>query len=213
MLLAEDVLLLVTDEVTGKNHAQYADLILAGGLLCELSLAGNVRVTEHGESIRKNRAVAVPDAPWPTDQLLADAMTLTQGKPQWRPPDLAERLSKNLVGIVYQRLARAEVVSRQQHRVLGVFPATRWTVLDRRRRDELLVGLDEVFLFGAAPDPRTAALIALLSAGGMIARVVDRGRGLDRRTLNRRAKVLQRQYWPALATAHAIQARDGAVGV
>ena len=62
MLLAEDVLLLATDDQTGKKLARYTDLLIGGALLSDLTLAGNVRLSEPGESVRKNRAVNVPDA-------------------------------------------------------------------------------------------------------------------------------------------------------
>ena len=76
MLLAEDVLLLATDDTSGRKLTRYTDLLVAGGLLSDLVLAGNVRLTEAGETIRRNRAVGVPDAPWPSDPLLGDALLL-----------------------------------------------------------------------------------------------------------------------------------------
>lgn len=55
MLLGETVLLLTTDEATGKKLCRNTDLLVAGALLADLALAGNVRVAEQGEGVRKNR--------------------------------------------------------------------------------------------------------------------------------------------------------------
>ena len=78
MLLAETVLLLTTDEATGKKLCRNTDLLVAGALLADLALAGNVRVAEQGEGVRKNRALAVPDAALRT---LTVQATYVDGKP------------------------------------------------------------------------------------------------------------------------------------
>lgn len=215
MLLAEDVLLLATDDASGRKLARYTDLLVAGGLLSDLALAGNVRLTEPGESVRKNRVVGVPDAPWPADALLGEVLTVINGKPTWYPTLLVDRLSRKLVEhkpveAVYERLAHAELVSRTPHRVLGLVPTTRWTSVDGRREAVLREQFDAVLLFDAAPDPHAAALIALLAGAGLLAPVVDRGRGLDRRAIKRQGKLLLSQYWTAEAMQRAFQARDSA---
>lgn len=208
MLLAEDVLLLIT--AIEKKGRPYVDLLVAGALLTDLALAGNVRVTESGESTRRNRVVAVPDAPWPTDPLLAEAAGMIGGKPQWWLQSAVERLAKGQPNRVYERLVRAELVSGAEHRVLGLFPIRRWRVIDRRPVDALHNRLDEVFLFGADPDLHTAALAALLSAGRVILPVLDRGRKVDKKLVKKRAKDLQKQYWTAEALEKAVQGRDAA---
>lgn len=215
MLLAEDVLLLATDDASGRKLAHYTDLLVAGGLLSDLALAGNVRLTEAGESVRKSRVIAVPDAPWPADPLLGEALTVISGKPKWFPLMVVERLSRKLVDnkpvdAVYERLARAELVSRTPHRVLGLVPTTRWVSVDGRYEASLREQLDALFLFGTAPDPHLAALVALLAGARLIVPVVDRGRGLDRRALKRQGKLLLEQYWPAQAMERAFQGRDSA---
>ncbi len=210
MLLAEDVLLLATDDTSGRKLTRYTDLLVAGGLLSDLVLAGNVRLTEAGETIRRNRAVGVPDAPWPSDPLLGDALLLINTKPRWYPSMLVERLSRKLVDRVYERLARAELVSRTPHRVLGLVPTTRWVSVDGRHEAALHERLDALFLFGAPPTPELAALAALLAGSGLLVPVVDRGRQLDRRALKRHDQDLLAQYWPAQAMQRAFQTRDSA---
>lgn len=214
MLVAEGILLLIADDETGKVVARYPDLVVAGGLLTDLALAGNVRLTEAGESIRKNRVVSVADAQWPADPLLSATLTMIGRKERWYTSTLVEWISAHQkpLAAVYRRLAQAEVLSRVDHRALGLIPIRRWVSLDDRHENELRAQLDEVFLFDAEPDPHTAALAALLAAAGVLAPVLDRGRKLDRTKLKRRGKEFLGQYWTAQATERAMQGRDGAAG-
>lgn len=212
MLLAEDVLLLLTDDQTGKFVGRYPDLVVSGALLSDLALAGNVRVTESGESVRKNRVVTVPDAPWPVDPLLAEALEMIGRKERRFTSNVVDKISYALKPpkAVYERLAQAEMLSRVAHRALGLIPLTRWVSLDARHENALLAQLDEVFLFDAEPDPHTAALAALLAASGALVTALDRGRKLDRAKLKRRGKHFLSQYWPAQSTERSIQNRDAA---
>lgn len=215
MLLTEDILLLGTDDASGRKLARYTDLLVGGGLLSDLALAGNVRTTEPGESVRKNRVVAVPDAAWPADQLLAEALSVISGKPNWYLSSVVDRLGRKLVDhkavdAVYERLAKAELVSRTPHRVLGLVPTTRWVSVDGRYEASLHEQLDAIFLFGAEPDAHVASLAALLTGAGLVTSVIDRGRGVDKRAVKRRGKELLKQYWPAQAMERAFQNRDAA---
>jgi len=153
MLLAEDVLLLLTDDETGKFVGRYPDLVVSGALLSDLALAGNVRVTESGESVRKNRVVTVPDAPCPVDPLLAEALEVIGRKEHRFTSNVVDQISYVLKPpkAVYERLTRAELLSRVAHRALGLIPFTRWVSLDDRHENELRARLDEVFLFDADP--------------------------------------------------------------
>ena len=210
MLLAEAVLLLTTDDATGKRSGRYPDLLVGGALLADLMLAGLVRVSEVGEQVRANRAVTVPDAPWPTDPMLVDALTIAADKQHWTPQTLVSKLGHQRVNQVFERLATAEILSRQEHRVLGLIPTTRWITIDPEPARQLRARLDQVVLFGDESDPEVAALGGLLMAVRLLVPVVDRGRSLDRRSLKRQGKVFLNQYWPAQAMERAFQGRDSA---
>lgn len=206
MLVVEDTLLLIT--ATSRPKGTYLGLIAAAGLLTDLALAGNVRVTERGESTRHDRVVLVPDAARPTDDLLSQALVTLSAKEQWRGPALLEKLAKGLPDRVYQRLVRAELVTRVEHRVLGIFPAQRWEVIDSRRAEELLSRLDQVFTVGTTPDLRLACLGALLHAGRRLQPALDRAGKVDRRRPREIGKQLVKQHWPARALHKAIEARE-----
>lgn len=208
-MLAEDVLLLATDDHTGRSR-MHTDLLVAAAVLTELMLAGNVRLTEAGESTRKSRAVVVPDAPWPVDDLLSKALTTLSSKDVWYPQWAVERLAKRLLPAVYERLVRAEQMTRDDATFLGLFPHPRWFKVSPERTDDLRRRLDAVFLFGATPDLQTAALGALLAGSDQLVRLIDRDRGVDRRQVKEVGKQLLAQFWPAEAGKKAREARNAA---
>lgn len=210
MLLAEAVLLLTTDDATGKRSGRYPDLLVGGALLADLMLAGLVRVSEVGEQVRANRAVTVPDAPWPTDPMLVDALTIAADKQHWTPQTLVSKLGHQRVNQVFERLATAEILSRQEHRVLGLIPTTRWITIDPEPERQLRARLDQVVLFGDESDPEVAALGGLLMAVRLLVPVVDQGRRVEARAVKQRGKELLQQYWPAVALQRAVQSREAA---
>ncbi len=206
MLLVEDTLLLATSDVEGKNIASgWLDYILAGALLVDLTFAGNVRITEKGEDgVRANRVVIVPDTPRPDDPLLAEALELIASKPKWSTVPLVNRLSRGLRKKVYPRLVEAELVQRSERRVLG-FALVRYPAVDGSHERSLLDAIDQVLLLGGEADAHVAALIGLLSGGDLLVKVVDRGRGINRRAVKKRGKELCEQHWAAKAARDAIE--------
>ncbi len=73
MLLAEDLLLLLTDDATGRVRGGEADTGIGGAaLLIDLALLGRVRITEKGERDHKPDRVIVAN-PAPTDHRVLDA--------------------------------------------------------------------------------------------------------------------------------------------
>lgn len=212
MLLCEDILLLATDDETGKQRSVggFAELLVAGALLTDLMLAGQVRLTEQGESVRKNRVVADPDAPAPDDNLLLVTRAKLATKASWDAASAVNALKKNLIRYLHERLVAAEVLMRDERRVLGVFPSIRFPAVDGTYEAGLLASIDAVLFEGATPDDHTAALIGLLHAGDLLVTVVDRGRGIDKRNLKRFAESLIDMYWPAQAARKAIQAAQAA---
>jgi hypothetical protein len=212
MLLCEDILLLATDDETGKLRSVggFAELLVAGALLTDLMLAGQVRITEPGESVRKNRVVADPDAPVPDDNLLLVTRAKLTTKTSWEASNAVNALKKNLVRLLHERLIAAEILMRDERRALGLFPYTRFPAVDDAYEAGLLASIDAVLFDGVTPDDHIAALIGLLHAGDLLIPVVDRGRGIDRRNLKRYAESLIDQYWPAQAARKAIQAAQSA---
>ncbi|QNN54255.1 GOLPH3/VPS74 family protein [Nocardioides mesophilus] len=213
MLLAEDLLLLITDDDTGKLvvSGTEADIALGGAQLVQLALAGRVDLTHEGEGRRKGRLV-VRDATPTGDPLLDEALAVLVERQGKRPADAVGKLGKRLRQRLYDRLVQQGILRAEEGRVLGVFPKHTWPAADAAHEREVRELVDQVLVSGVTPQPRTAALVALLHALRVVPQVVDPERhGLPRRQLERRAQEVAEGDWGSAAVRSAIEAMRAAV--
>jgi len=212
LLLAEDVLLLLLDDHTGALHQSNLAPLLGGAVLAELALDGAVEIGEKQGLLRTAKVHAVPGRR-PQDPVLAGAQDVVAQQPR-TAQDLVTRLGKPLRDPLCERLAERGVLRREQHRVLGLFPTTRWPTEDSAHEEAVRRRLADVLLRGLTPDPRTVALVALLSAVDRAHKVVDR-EGLSSGELRKRAKRLAETMdegdWAAAAVRDAVRAAASAV--
>jgi hypothetical protein len=210
MLLAEDLLLLLYDDETGRpiTGSPGLDYALAGAVLAELTILGKANIAGAGENTRKGR-LKVLDATPTGDALLDDRLAIVSGRAGSKPKDLIGKLSRKLRDQVLARLAERGILRADKHRVLGLFPVTRWPAQDARHEDELRLALDNVLKLGAEPDDRTAALVALLSALNVVPKVVPDV--VDKKALKRRVKEISGSAWAAEAVRQAVRARQAAM--
>ena len=127
VLLAEDLLLLLTDDDTGRLAAPSTevDVALGGALLVELTLMQRVDIAGSDERVREGRLV-VRD-PDPTgDGLLDEALTIAGQNEGKKPQSVVARLGKGARVRLYERLVaggvlRAEVTgsSASSRRIAG----------------------------------------------------------------------------------------------
>ncbi len=209
-LVAEDLLLLLLEDDSGKlRHASFLEVGVGGALLVELALAGSVVVQEPPSRWSKARVVPAPGSAPPPDQLLAQAWSTVAEKPR-SAQDLVARLGKGRRDPLLERLATRGVLRREQDRVLGLFPRTRWPAADQRREAAVRQRLDDALVHGVTPDDRTAALVALLSALQLAPVVLDRG-GLSSREMSKRAERVAEGDWAAEGVRDAVKAAQAAV--
>jgi hypothetical protein len=201
MLLAEELLLLALDDETGRVGVNQIDRGLAGAVLLELALLGRVRVAEKGEDVRAGRLVLVPGPP-PSHPVLAEGLAVLDGREGRKPEHVIDKLAKGLRDRLADGLVHAGVLRHEKRRVLGVFPTHRLPALDVTHeaavRERIAAALS-----GAAPDERTAALIALLSALKAVTSVFEVP---DKRAARRRAKEIAEGQWAATAVRKAVEA-------
>ena len=188
MILAEDVLLLLTDDASGKAVVDktHLDLAVAGGVLLDLATLGRVAVTGEGEQVKAGRLVVRDVAPTDDDVLdeaLARVGALGPMKPYRALPKLAKGLREELLA----RMVARGILREQEGRVLGIFPSHTWPALDPSHERQVRAGLNDVLVVGRAPAPREAALISLLQAIGQVPKVLG-DVGVPARELRRRAK-------------------------
>ena len=213
MLLAEDLLLLLTDDDTGKLTASgdEVDMALGGALLIELALAERVDVAGPGEAVRHGRLL-VRD-PTPTgDGLLDEALATVGEKEGSKPQSVVAALGRRSRGRLYERLTDGGVLRAEEGRVLGIFPRRRWPSADAAHETSVRAELETALRNGTTTDPRTGALISLLYALRAAHRAVDPGSvGLSKRELNGRAKGIAEGNWAATSVRGAIDSMHAAV--
>jgi hypothetical protein len=213
MLLAEDLLLLLTDDDTGKLAVSSTemDVALGGALLVELTLMQRVDLAGPDERVREGRLV-VRD-PGPTgDGLLDDAWTVVAQKEGKKPQGVVPRLGKRARARMYQGLVDSGVLDAKDDRVLGVFPTHRWPTKDAAHESSVREGLVTALRLGATTEARTGALISLLLALKAVHKTVDPAVvGLSKKELNANAKRIAEGDWAAKAVRQAIDSMNAAV--
>lgn len=209
MLIAEDLLLLLLDDESGRVPMGLSEKVapaLGGAVLAELAVLGAVTVDERTSRWRAPKVRPTGSAP--EDRVLADALVVV-GEKERAAQDLVKRLGKDLVATLGARLADRGVLERHETRMFGMLPRTRWPVADTSHERQLRQTLDSVLVRGATPDVRTGALVAVLAAIGRAHKVVD---GMSGREVKKRAKEVAEAGWAAEAVRAAIQETYAAVG-
>ena len=213
MLLAEDLLLLVTEDASGRLSApaEQVDAGLGGANLVELTLLNKVDLSGEQDPGRRGRIIVRDPSP-AGDAVLDAALEILVARQGRRPSAVIGPLSKNLRRTLYQRLADRGVVRAERGRIFGVFPVRRWPAQDASDEAEVRRLMTQALVQDEAPDARTAALIALAHAVGCVDKIVDpRQHGLSRRQLRARAAQIAKGNWASAAVRKAIEEMMAAV--
>ena len=208
-LIAEDLLLLLLDDDSGKlTGTAYPQTALGGALLIELALTGAVEVEEKVKVWRSTKVHPVAGRA-PEDPVLRAGYD-TVGAKTRGAQELVERLGKGVQDQLAGRLVERGVLQRVDGRTLGVFPRKRWPIIDPTRKQEVRRNLIAALVQGVEPDERTAALVALLSSIDKAHKMVDH-EGLPSKVVRKRAKEIAEGAWAAKAVKDAISAATAAV--
>lgn len=197
-LLVEDVMLLLfqpdSGTIAGENILFY---VLGGAVLGDLAFQQRIEVRSSGALTNRVHALAATGRP---DELLVPGLEFIEQKPHNVQTVLAA-IGPNLRAPVLDRLVECGDVTRARGKALGIFPATK-LALGSDRRAGLIERIRAVLIDGDAPDARTAANIALLSASGTLPQ-------FDREIpwsgeLYTRAKAIEQGDWGARAASAAV---------
>lgn len=213
MLIAEDLLLLLTDDDSGRlvASADGVDVALGGAMLIELTLLGRVDVAGPGESVRKGRLL-VKDAGPTSDPLLDEALAQLVGKQGKRPAAVVSALGKGMRRRLYARLTDRGLLRAESGKVLGIFPSRQWPTEDAAHEESVRVLLAHALRVGATDDPRVAALVSLLQALNVVQKVVGSDTvGLSKKEIKANAKQVAEGDWGSEAVRKAIDAMNAAV--
>jgi Golgi phosphoprotein 3 (GPP34) len=207
MLFAEDLLLLLTNDATGKLivPAAQVDVALGGANLIELTLLERVGLDDR-------KRVVVHDPSSTGDPILDGALGIIGARQGKKPKSVVEALGKNLRTALYGRLVAAGVLRAEESKVLGLFPVHRWPAARAEHEEHVRTQLTQVLVQRTTPDSRTAALVSLLYALKSEQRIVDpKEHGLTRKELQTRAKEISTGDWASEAVRQAIEAMTAAV--
>lgn len=210
MILAEEILLLLTDDATGKSvvDSSRLDIVLSGAVLLELAMAGRVDVAGPGEPARKGHLVVRDSTPL-GDPVLDEALRRIVAAGPKKPESVIPVLSKQLRTEVLSRLISRGILKYEQGRVLGIFPTHSWPALDSTHENQLRAGLHSVLIIGRTPSDREAAIISLLNAVDGLPKVLGTHE-VNGAELRRRAKIVATSSLGDTAVRRAIQAMDTA---
>jgi len=209
MLIAEDLLLLLLDDRSGKPllEATRLQLALAGGVLLELAIAERVDAADPGEQVKKGRLV-VRDRTSTGDDVLDDALALLDEREGKKPESVLGKLGKGLRERLLARLAARGILREEKGKALGIFPTTRWPAIDAQHEESVRSGLHAALVVGQQPDQRTGALIALLAAVDAVPKVMD---ARDKNAVKDRARLIAEGTWAADSVRKAVQAANAAL--
>ncbi|MGV8875046.1 MAG: GOLPH3/VPS74 family protein [Rhodococcus sp. (in: high G+C Gram-positive bacteria)] len=208
-LIAEDLLLLLLDDHSGKPLADSTKLprVLAGALVVELAMEGALRITGPDEQIKKDHVV-VAGAP-PAESLLRRVFDLVASASRpMKPQKVIEKSQKNLTKELAARLVAQGFVSENQQKVWGLFPTTTWPARDTSREKVLRDSLRSALVDGTTPEPHSAALISLISAVDLTHKVIT---DADKKLLKKRAKEIAEGEWAGAAVRKAVSDVNAAV--
>lgn len=208
LLIAEDLLLLLLDDEKGTLPSTQHQPLLGGALLVELALEGHVEVGEKHRLWRTAPVHAAAGAS-PADPELRAALALVAEK-QRTAQDLVGRIGKGARERLLDRLVDRGILEKREGRFLGLFPHTTWPASDVAHERQVRQRLHDVLVTGLEPDPRSAALVALLHAVGQAHKQVA-DPGVPAGDVRRRAKAVAEGAWAADAVRDAVQASQAAM--
>jgi len=206
MLIAEDLLLLATDDATGKLtvSSMQLDPGLAGAVLIELVVAGRVNLDGEGKGAK---VVVIDDTPL-GDPVLDVALQSLIEKGPLKPGQAISRLAKGLRDRVNDQLAERGILRRESGKVLGLFPTTKWPAQDSSYETGVQGQVAGALLKGLEPDGRTAAIISVLTAADMLKTVVEKP---DLKAAKARGKEIGAGNWASDSVHKVIQETQAAM--
>ncbi|MDH6280887.1 GOLPH3/VPS74 family protein [Prescottella agglutinans] len=211
-LIAEDLLLLLLDDESGGPVVDGTRLprVLAGAVLIELALDGYVTPAQDGEDVKKGR-LAVRQEATPGDPILARAVeVIRESRRPMKPETAIEKLDTEMREAVFERVIDRGWVRESRRKILGIFPSKTWPAVDESHERGVRRDLEQVLVEGLDPNPRTAALISLLSAVDAVAKVFP---DADRKEVRKRAKDIAEEEWAGAAVRKAVDAINTALMV
>lgn len=194
-------MLLLIDQRSGRVRigSTSAENALAGAVLVELVNSGRVAFEPNGKKLR------VVD-PTPLNDLVLNEALGRLTKPL-RPQSAVERVRKRLWNNVIGQLRDHSVIRVEPRKVLGIFPAKSYPIVDEAAAEKLRKAVGEVVHGYRGADAHIGSLITLLYAVDAVHKVFVG----DKREIRKRAKEIARGNWAGDAVRRAVEAIQAGV--
>jgi hypothetical protein len=187
VLLAEDLLLVLTDDTSGRlsTLAKKVEIMLAGASLVELALMGRVNISRAVEPVRfigipwdkRNTDRLVVSDPSATGDAVLDAALQIAIRGEGKLSCVIREPGKNLQMTLYKRLVSSGMVRHERRRTLmenlALTRVDMGPVQDSRHKAEVRRRVIKALVEQTTPDTRSAALIVLLHTIGHEPVIVD----------------------------------------
>ncbi len=166
LTLAEDIILLLLDDDTGKMedlHANVTEMLMAGAVLMDLGLRKRIDCDLE--------RLFVVDATPTSDAILDETLAQIETEAESLPPKTwIQRIAEQGMGIrqaAIERLERRNIIKVEDTSFLWVFGSRRYPVIDDREEREAKLRLMDVLLSDKIPDPHDVALICLADSASV----------------------------------------------
>ncbi len=207
--IAAELLLLALDEKSGKPLVDSSTLSagIAGAAVVDLVLAGALELVEaDGGPVKPGRLARTGRNEPPAEPMSLILEKCHGKKPKNAVSELYAWTWKDRPGELKQQLleqmAAEGLLSREEHKVLGLFPSTRWKEADGREESEIRSRVRAVVVEGQDPDERTGALVSLVSALDLAPKLFP---DQDKKQVKARAEEVRDGQWAGRAVHDAVQ--------
>lgn len=207
--IAAELLLLALDEKSGRSLVDSTTLGagLIGAAVVDLVLDDALELVQGDDGPVKAGRLNRTGRNAPRDEPMSLILDRVHGKKPksavselyaWSWQDHAGKLKQQLL----EGMAAEGLLSREDHKVMGLFPTTRWKEADGRDEAEIRSRLRAVVVDGQEPDERTGALVSLVSALDLAPKLFP---DADKRLVKKRAEEVREQQWGGQAVHQAVQ--------
>lgn len=164
--LAEDIVLLLLDDETGKMediHANVMEMLMAGAVLMDLGLKAKIDWDLEQVFAIDETPVGDPTLDETLERICAEPKPLS---PKVWIQRIAER-GMDIRTAAIDSLVQRRIIKVENTKFLWVFGTRRYPVIDNREEREVKLRLMDVLLSDSIPDPHDVALICLADAASV----------------------------------------------
>lgn len=171
LLIAEEVMLLMLDDATGRVRGEATiSSVLPGAIVAEVALQGRLAGAA-AAGVFSSATFAVADGPPIGDEALDGALERLAGAPMTMGRAI-DVVAPGLHDHIVTRLAHRGILRPGGAYSVGFSVRTSWPAVDSTHEHDLRALLGRVLVEGEMPDARTAIVIGLVWASGELRKVL-----------------------------------------